>query len=261
MNQLFRHQCSLGLPSRRIKNSCLLLCGLSALEACSSSDGRPRYQGQTTQTQTVASENEGLASEGSMAETPSEPLPAASPAAEPPPKPTPPAAGAVPATGSVSISLNILPPTPAGPYRNRGHIRAAWITDSSDVYLKTLHAFAGQRALHLKRWFAFTGNAIDGASGPTQTTPASIPLSVSWDLKNKAGSAMYTGSYKLWLEYTEANTPALDANKKPTDPTHPIDAVNGYEAFIVNFSVGTEPSTKLESSNPVFKDISIKHAP
>lgn len=263
MNQVFRHQGPPGSTPRGIRNYCFFIGSLCLLEACSSGQGRPRYQAGTNQTKTEAntplsgSEDGDLDTEEAGDDTTSMPP---SPA-QPPPTPTPPPAGAVPATGSVTISLNILPPTPAGPYRNRGHIRAAWVTDSNDVFLRTLHAFAGQRALHLKRWFSFTGNAIDGASGPTQTTPASIPLNFNWDLKSKAGTAMYTGTYKLWLEYTEANTPALDAGKKPLEPNQGIDAVNGYEAFIVPFTVGTAASTKMEVTSPVFKDIAIKHAP
>ncbi len=180
----------------------------------------------------------------------------------PPPPPLVVAPGAVPASGTVSITFNLVPPTPAGPYRNRGHVRSIWLTDANDTYIKTIHAFAGVRAVHLKRWFSFTNNAVDATSGATQTTVAAgMPITSSWDIKDKQGVGLKTGMYKLWMEFTEANTPALDAGKKAGVQAQVIDNTNGYEFFVLPFSVGTQASTKVEPSNPVFKDISIKHTP
>ncbi|WP_141732983.1 DUF2271 domain-containing protein [Oligoflexus tunisiensis] len=174
---------------------------------------------------------------------------------------TPPAAP-VPATGSVSVTVNIIPPTPAGPYRNRGHIRSVWITDANNQYIKTIHAFAGQRAVHLKRWQVFTARTLDATSGATQTTPAAgIPVTATWDLKDKAGAQMMTGDYKIWMEFTEANTPALDAGKAPADVNQVIDNTNGYESFVVPFTVSPAGTTKTDSSNAVFKDVAVKHVP
>ncbi|HYX36445.1 MAG TPA: hypothetical protein VE954_25340 [Oligoflexus sp.] len=174
---------------------------------------------------------------------------------------TPPA-NAVPATGSVAVNVNIIPPTPAGPYRNRGHIRSLWITDANNKYLKTIHALAGQRSVHLKRWQVFTNRTLDATTGATQVTPAAgIPVTATWDLKDKAGATMLTGNYKLWLEFTEANTPTLDAGKTPGDPAQAIDATNGYEYLVVPFSVSPAGTTKTDSSNAVFKDVAVKHVP
>jgi hypothetical protein len=175
---------------------------------------------------------------------------------------TPPPANPVPATGSVAVTLNIIPPTPAGPYRNRGHIRSVWITDANNKYIKTIHAFAGQRAVHLKRWQVFTARALDATTGATQTTPAAgIPITATWDLKDKAGAQMLTGNYKLWMEFTEANTPALDAGKTPADPNQAIDNAAGYEYFALPFSVAPTGTMKTDSSNAVFKDVAVKHVP
>ncbi len=175
---------------------------------------------------------------------------------------TPPPANAVPATGSVSVTLNIIPPTPAGPYRNRGHIRSVWVTDANNKYMKTIHAFAGQRAVHLKRWQVFTARQLDATTGATQTTPAAgIPITATWDLKDKAGAQMLTGNYKLWLEFTESNTPALDAGKTPADPNQAIDNTAGYEYFVIPFTVSPTGTMKTDSSNAVFKDVAVKHVP
>lgn len=175
---------------------------------------------------------------------------------------TPAPANPVPATGSVAVTLNIIPPTPAGPYRNRGHIRSVWITDANNKYIKTIHAFAGQRAVHLKRWQVFTARALDATTGATQTTPAAgIPVTATWDLKDKAGAQMLTGNYKLWMEFTESNTPALDAGKTPADPNQAIDNAAGYEYFVVPFSVAPTGTMKTDSSNVVFKDVAVKHVP
>jgi hypothetical protein len=194
--------------------------------------------------------------EESMATTPNNSTPTT------PVENTPPPANPVPATGSVSVSLNIIPPTPAGPYRNRGHIRSVWITDANNKYIKTIHAFAGQRAVHLKRWQNFTARALDATTGATQTTPAAgIPVTASWDLKDKAGAQMLTGNYKLWMEFTESNTPALDAGKTPADPNQAIDNTNGYEYFALPFTVSPAGTMKTDASNPVFKDIAVKHVP
>lgn len=175
---------------------------------------------------------------------------------------TPPPGNPVPATGSVAVTLNIIPPTPAGPYRNRGHIRSVWITDANNKYIKTIHAFAGQRAVHLKRWQVFTARALDATTGATQTTPAAgIPVTATWDLKDKAGAQQMTGNYKLWMEFTESNTPALDAGKMPADPNQAIDNTAGYEYFVTPFTVSPTGTMKTDSSNAVFKDVAVKHVP
>jgi len=181
--------------------------------------------------------------------------------------PTPPAANTpavapVPATGSVTVSLNMIPPVDAGRYRGAGHIRSVWITDATNKYIKTIHAFAGQRAVHLKRWQVFTNRTLDATTGATQTTPAAgIPITATWDLKDKAAAVMMTGNYKLWLEFSESNTPALDANKTPADPMQVIDSTPGYEYMVVPFTVSPTGSTKTDTSNAVFKDVAVKHVP
>lgn len=173
-----------------------------------------------------------------------------------------PAMAPVPATGSVMLSLSIIPPVPAGPYRNRGHIRSVWITDATNKYIKTIHAFAGQRAVHLKRWQVFTNQTLDATTGATQVTPAAgIPITATWDLKDKAAAVMMTGNYKLWLEFSESNTPALDANKTPADPMQTIDNTAGYEFLVVPFTVSPTGSMQTNTSNAVFKDVAVKHVP
>ncbi len=168
----------------------------------------------------------------------------------------------VPATGSLTVSLSVIPPVPAGNYRNRGHVRAVWVTDANDKYLRTIHAFAGVRAANLRRWFSFTNATADGTTGATQITPAAgFPLSTTWDLKDKAGQGMMTGNYKLWLEFDEANTPLLDQGKKASDPLQAIDAVAGYEFMIIPFTLTPQASMKTDASNAVFKDVVIKHNP
>jgi hypothetical protein len=243
--------------------------GLFMSVGCSQSAQAPKYQGggqQGSSTKIPGGQEgmDGTASEGGAAEPGTDA--GMQPAPSPSPSPTtPPQGGAIPggpATGSVTVTLTLTPPNPAGPYRNRGHVRSLWITDANNTYIKTVHAYAATRAVHLKRWFRFTGSTIDVASGATQTTPAAgVPLSINWDLKDRAGAQAKTGDYKLWLEFTEANTPALDQGKMPGDPMQAIDGVNGYEYHVVPFSVTPQGTTKTDATNPVFKDVSISHKP
>ncbi len=235
----------------------------------------PKYTVQTpaaheaspaTQSKDQTSSADGTAADSPSSEDPANPDPAKSaiPPSSEKPAATPPSNNALngPATGTVTVSLNIVPPTPAGPYRDRGHIRSIYITDANDKYLKTIQAFAATRAIHLKRWRVLNGNTVDGATGATQITPAAgIPISVTWDLKDKAGLAMPMGSYKLWIEYAETNTPALDAGKKPSELAQVIDGTAGYEFFSVPFSLTAQGQMKTDTTNPVFKDIAVKHVP
>lgn len=230
----------------------LISCGTSPL---------PRYSGQTA-TSTENSPGASSETNGNKVVEKDQLTTASAPQAQTPPQPIASVPNATQATGMVTINLNLIPPTPAGTYRNRGHIRTLWITDANDAYVKTLQAFAGVRALHLKRWFNFTGNVPDATSGATQTTPAAgLPLTTTWDLKDKSGQVLKLGSYKLWMEFAETNTPVLDQGKKASDFAQAIDATNGYEALVVPFTIGAQASTKSDASNPVFKDVTIQHAP
>lgn len=234
---------------------------LATLAACGRS--MPQYQkyGQNrTDTKTEPSTS-GDAEKGLPPSEPGQP-----PVATKDPEPLPVARkeepGAVTASGTVAILLNLVPPNPAGTYRNRGHIRSIWLTDANNFYLKTIEAYAGVRSVHLKRWQNFTRNAPDGVSGATQTTAAAgMPISATWDLKDKQGVPLKTGTYKLWMEFSETNTPPLDTGKTPSDPMQAIDATAGYEYLVVPFVIGTQASSSSESNNPVFKNVSIRHSP
>ncbi|RYZ87771.1 MAG: DUF2271 domain-containing protein, partial [Proteobacteria bacterium] len=158
--------------------------------------------------------------------------------------------------GHLDISFTVVGPANAGQFRTRGHIRAVWITDSKNTYLRTLDYHANKRAQYLKRYNSFSGSTIDGSSGATDKSLAT-PLSakVSWDLKSKDGKVIVPGSYKIWFEMAEGNI--AGTLEQTAADKQSFDTSAGYAYHIVTVTIDGKASQSMDSGSAVFTAINL----
>jgi len=90
-----------------------------------------------------------------------------------------------------------------GPYAPK-HVFAAWITNSSGTFIKSLMVYAAARKSDLTYWKASSsGNTTDATTGATLSSHSSHTL--NWNGTNTSGAVVDDGDYKLNVEFTESN--------------------------------------------------------
>ena len=125
---------------------------------------------------------------------------------------TPPGDGAGGGGGSLAITVTTSPS--GGPYAPR-NIVAVWI-ERQGTFVKTIDRWANQRKQHLVAWNAAAGTAdADAVSGATRTTHAT-PLSISWDLRDRAGAVVPDETYTIRMESADANSAQAAQNNQGT---------------------------------------------
>lgn len=113
--------------------------------------------------------------------------------------------------GTATLQFNLL--SPGGPYGTAGHIAVVWVSDASDNYVETLFKQANTRQQWLLTWNTKRGTDtyVDGTSTATAAynsgagTSYSNPYTVTWDCLDKNNNPLPDGTYKLWIEFTEAH--------------------------------------------------------
>jgi hypothetical protein len=112
------------------------------------------------------------------------------------------------------ITFKATPVSYGGPYSNFGCYQAVWVTDSNNVFIKTLdlNVFAlPSRIVHLVKWVSMSGwhgefgSALDGLTSATKFTPYKETAAV-WDCKDKNGQFVPHGNYRVYVEFTEDNS-------------------------------------------------------
>lgn len=128
------------------------------------------------------------------------------------------------------------------------HCVAAWISNSTGVYVKTLEVKAHfpNYGKYLTKWktasahntnIAFTEmDALTGAS-----MSAHVPHNLTWNLKDKTGTLVSDGIYKVNLEFTEIN------------------GTGKYYTF--SFNKGTNDTTFAPPNQAFFKDMNLAYTP
>lgn len=106
-------------------------------------------------------------------------------------------------TANSSTNFTVSTTTYSGHYAPR-HVLAIWVENSSGTFVKTLVLNAAARKQYLTNWIkASAQNTTDASTGATLNAHSSH--SVTWNLKDKSGTTVSNGSYKLCVEYTEDN--------------------------------------------------------
>lgn len=95
-----------------------------------------------------------------------------------------------------------------GKYKPK-HVVAVWVTSPSGAFVKTLRkdgsGWTGEGTSHLTQWQTARGGStvLDGYSGATITTYNAT--TVTWNCRDASNALMADGTYKFWVEFTEAN--------------------------------------------------------
>lgn len=164
------------------------------------------------------------------------------------PTPDAPAGGGgdAPVGGGTPNTLRITATTTTNnaPYAPR-NCAVVWIEDAAGTFIKTIDRQADVRRQHLVAWVGKAGGSdTDAITGATRVNHMT-PLSIAWDLKDKAGVIVPDGTYTVRMESTEAN--AVDASE------------NQQGTF--TFVKGAAPQTQQGLSNGGFTNVSITYTP
>ncbi len=128
------------------------------------------------------------------------------------------------AAGDTAMIFTVTTQTYGGQYSPK-HCLAIWITDANDVFKRTLKLAASTYKVHLVKWNQMSGgnvtNAITGSSMTTHTTHT-----VYWDGKDKNGTLLPNGNYKVYIEFTESNS------AQPSVPDGPWASFVFYQRYI-----------------------------
>jgi hypothetical protein len=111
------------------------------------------------------------------------------------------------AWGDVTVTLTTTPN--GGGYAPR-NVVAVWIDAPGGAFVKTIGRWAAARRQHLVAWTTAAGAAdADAVSGATRSNHAT-PLTVTWNLQDKANAVVPDGTYTIRMELADdnSNTPA-----------------------------------------------------
>jgi hypothetical protein len=149
-------------------------------------------------------------------------------------------AGAGPAQASAPrLTVAFTTASFQGEYAPR-NIGAVWVTDAQDVFVKTLHVWAGKRIKYLTKWNgASGGNMVDAITSATWKQHGAHAL--VWDMTSAGGEVIPDGAYRVYIELTEQN----GAGKWTS-----IDVVKGQA-----------PSALMPPDQPTFVEQSIVYSP
>lgn len=143
---------------------------------------------------------------------------------------------------SLQVTVTTTPGT--GNYAPR-NIVAVWVEDSAGTFVKTIGRWANTRKQHLVAWQAKAGTAdADAVSGATRQNHTA-PLTITWDLKNKANAIVPDGTYTIRMESTDLNANQAAQNHQGT------------------FTFVKGPTAQMQSAlaNGGFNTVSIAYSP
>ena len=120
---------------------------------------------------------------------------------------------AAPAAADVSVTVTT---TPNGGQYAPKNIVAVWVEDAAGNFIKTIDRFSQVRTAHLVAWVADAGpgdaDAVSGATRANHTTP----LTMTWDLRDKAGALVPDGTYTIRMELADSNASQPSQNHEGT---------------------------------------------
>lgn len=139
--------------------------------------------------------------------------------------------------------------TPNGGQYAPKHVVAVWVEGSGGSFVKTIGRWSATRTSSLVGWRAQAGGAdVDAVSGATILTHTA-PLTVTWDLKDRAGAIIADGTYTLRMELADsnANTPAQNHQgtftfvKSTTAQMQAALTSGGFTNVSINLDPGAAP--------------------
>ena len=150
-----------------------------------------------------------------------------------------------PPAGSSGLKVTFTTSVSPAPVFNPKNIVAVWIQNAAGNHVKTIGRWAATRKQYLLAWNAKAGtNDVDAVSGATRAnhTP---PLTVTWNLKDKAGAVVPDGTYTIRMEEADRNATAQTQNNEGT----------------FTFVKGAAPQTQNNLTNGGFSAVKIEFTP
>lgn len=119
----------------------------------------------------------------------------------------------VAAAGTLNVAFDT---TPNGGNYAPDNVVSVWIESSAGAFVKTIGRWANRRRTSLVAWTAASGAAdADAVSGATRLNHATR-LTVTWDLKNRAGVEVPDGTYTIRMELADRNSTTAAQNHQGT---------------------------------------------
>src|SRR5512143_2180509 len=114
-----------------------------------------------------------------------------------------------------SLSVTVTTTPAGGPYAPK-NVVAIWIEDSAGTFVKTIDRWSATRTQYLLGWRAKAGTAdVDAVSGATRPNH-NTPLTMTWDLKDRAGTIVPDGTYTIRMEVADSDATSTAQNNEGT---------------------------------------------
>ena len=141
---------------------------------------------------------------------------------------------------ATEFNMSFSTAAPGGSYAQK-NVVVVWVTQADGTFVKTILRYANSEKGLLSTWKAAAGtsdaDAVLGATRANHSAP--VTMTATWDLKNKSGTVVPDGTYKINFEMTDG-----------ARVTHSFN-------FVKNSTAGT----RTDSGTAYFKNISIAYAP
>lgn len=153
-------------------------------------------------------------------------------------------AGAAPRAEAGTLSVTFTTTPVGGQYAPR-NVVAVWIQNQGGTFIKTIGRWANVRKQHLVAWTAAAGPTdADAVSGATRLDHAA-PLTVTWNLLDRAAATIPDGTYTIRMELTDLNANTAAQNHQGT----------------FTFVKGPQPQVQAGLSSGGFVNVSINYQP
>ena len=148
--------------------------------------------------------------------------------------------GATADAGTLTVNFDT---TPKGGNYAPANIVSVWVQNSSNQFVKTIGRWAGVRKNSLVAWTAASGiGDADAVTGATRGNH-NARLTVTWDLKNKAGIEVPDDTYTIRMELADRNSTVNTDNhqasftfvKGPTASNQTVSG-NGFNNVTIAFT-------------------------
>ncbi|MEO8704138.1 MAG: DUF2271 domain-containing protein, partial [Kofleriaceae bacterium] len=147
-------------------------------------------------------------------------------------------------TAGADVTITATTTPNGGQYAPR-NIVATWIEDSTGAFVKTIDRWAQTRKGSLVAWNQKAGagdaDAVSGATRQNHTAP----LTINWDLRDKAGNLVPDGTYTVRMELADSNANTAGQNHQGT----------------FTFVKAAAPQSQAALANGGFTNVSIEFQP
>jgi hypothetical protein len=155
----------------------------------------------------------------------------------------PPPGADAPAVATGSLEVTYTSTTRDGEYAP-ANVVAVWV-ESAGAFVKTIDRHSQVRTQHLVAWNQLAGAGdVDAVSGATRQNHAT-PVSVTWDLRDRANAEIPDGTYTVRMEMAEDNSNQPAQNNQGT----------------FTFTKGAAPEMQTGLTNGGFTNVSISYTP